>query len=421
MSILAGNGQSGLVSAEVMRVSASMPSVTVTAEASTRGCTAIARVGLSSSQSGGKVEPAPVPCSGIERQALAHCARAFCSKLRSLRTRASTAVTCSATVLSINGLTCAGTLTRAPATTRLVSPSVTCAARFGSRCQAAASFGREVKVTLPLISALALSDLMFTLPICLATLPPSTPAERVADRAGRLRRQRARDVELSGQRRCQRQHVLAAGRHDRAARGGPADVGVLQDLRHRIVGLAGEIARRCAIGGVAYRGERDRDRRQDEGAFRDRRQRRQFDQHRRRRPAARGDPVHRLQADEKRDRDHRDPEQNGLEAHRQPHRPPGLIQGEVYRAGLYGARVADRGYLKQSGNLRVSSDPADLDHGVVPAKAGPITTGLLFEEVSASCAIERPRRMGPCFRRTTLELVSRQKQKWRGDRAIFPA
>ena len=35
MVILAGNGQSGLVSAEVMRVSASMPSVTVTAEAST--------------------------------------------------------------------------------------------------------------------------------------------------------------------------------------------------------------------------------------------------------------------------------------------------------------------------------------------------------------------------------------------------
>ena len=41
--------------------------------------------------------------------------------------------------------------------------------------QAAASFGRAVMVTLPLISALALSDLMFTLPICLATLPPSRP------------------------------------------------------------------------------------------------------------------------------------------------------------------------------------------------------------------------------------------------------
>ena len=64
MTIFGGNGQSGLVCAEVMRVSASMPSVTVTAEASTRGCAAMARVGRNSSQSGGSVEAAPVPCSG---------------------------------------------------------------------------------------------------------------------------------------------------------------------------------------------------------------------------------------------------------------------------------------------------------------------------------------------------------------------
>ena len=76
-----------------MRVSASMPSVSVTAEASTRGCTAIARVGLQLQPERRQVEPAPVPCSGIERQALAHCARAFCSKVRSLRIRASTALT----------------------------------------------------------------------------------------------------------------------------------------------------------------------------------------------------------------------------------------------------------------------------------------------------------------------------------------
>ena len=82
MAMVAGNGQVGLVSAGVMRVSASMPSVSVTAEASTRGCAAIARVGRSSSHSAGIVEPAPVPCSGIERQALAHCTRAFCSKRR---------------------------------------------------------------------------------------------------------------------------------------------------------------------------------------------------------------------------------------------------------------------------------------------------------------------------------------------------
>jgi hypothetical protein len=53
MEIFSGNGQSGVVCAEVMRVSASRPSVSVTAEASTRGCAAMARVGRSSSQSGG--------------------------------------------------------------------------------------------------------------------------------------------------------------------------------------------------------------------------------------------------------------------------------------------------------------------------------------------------------------------------------
>jgi hypothetical protein len=55
----------------------------------------------------------------------------------------------------------------------LVSLRVTCAVKFGSMRQAAASFGRAVMVTLPLISAWALSDLMFTLPIRLAASPPS--------------------------------------------------------------------------------------------------------------------------------------------------------------------------------------------------------------------------------------------------------
>src|SRR6266849_8767931 len=44
--ILSGHGQSGLVSVGVMRVSASIPMVSVTAEASTRGCAAMARIGL---------------------------------------------------------------------------------------------------------------------------------------------------------------------------------------------------------------------------------------------------------------------------------------------------------------------------------------------------------------------------------------
>ena len=175
MAMVAGNGQTGLVSAGVTRVSASMPSVSVTAEASTRGCAAIARVGRTSSHSGGIVEPALAPCSGIERQALAHCTRAFCSRVGSLRRRVCTSAICSATFLSISGLTCAGTLMRAPAAVRLVSPRLTCAARLGSMRQAAASFGRAVMTTLPLISALALMFLMLMPPICLATLPPSSP------------------------------------------------------------------------------------------------------------------------------------------------------------------------------------------------------------------------------------------------------
>jgi len=125
IEIFSGNGQSGLVCVEVIRVSASMPTVSVTADASTCGCAAIARVGRSSSQSAGSVEAAPAPCSWIERQALAHCTRAFCSNARSLRIRAPNASSWSATVLSISGLTCAGTLTRAPAIERLLSPRVT--------------------------------------------------------------------------------------------------------------------------------------------------------------------------------------------------------------------------------------------------------------------------------------------------------
>ena len=90
IAMVAGNGQLGLVSTGVMRVSASMPSVRISACASTRGWAAIARVGRSSSHSAGSDELAPVPCSGIERQALAHCTLALFSKAGSLRIRACT-------------------------------------------------------------------------------------------------------------------------------------------------------------------------------------------------------------------------------------------------------------------------------------------------------------------------------------------
>src|SRR5580704_15576499 len=71
--ILSGNGQSGLVSVGVMRVSASIPIVTVTLLASTFGWAAMAFVGFTSSHSAGIVAVDPAPSSGIERQALAHC------------------------------------------------------------------------------------------------------------------------------------------------------------------------------------------------------------------------------------------------------------------------------------------------------------------------------------------------------------
>ena len=133
----------------------------------------MARIGRISSHNGGTFGVAPVPCSGIERQALAHCFRAFCSKVGSLRIRASTAASWSETALSRNGLTWWGTLMRAPATETLVSPRLTWAARFGSTRHAAANLGREVTVTLPRISALALRFLILIAPICLAALPPS--------------------------------------------------------------------------------------------------------------------------------------------------------------------------------------------------------------------------------------------------------
>ncbi len=89
--------------------------------------------------------------------------------------RLSAALIWSATFLSSTGLICAGTLSFAPATDRLVSPRFTLPLRLGSIRQLAANFGRAVTVTLPLISAEALTALMLMLPICLATLPPSSP------------------------------------------------------------------------------------------------------------------------------------------------------------------------------------------------------------------------------------------------------
>ena len=159
-------------------------------------------------------------------------------------------------------------------------------------------------------------------------------AERVADRAGGLRRQRARDVEGSCQRRRQREHVLCAARRDRTARRRPADIGVLENLRYRIVGLACEVARRAALGGVANRGKRNRCGRKDAGAARYWWQRRQFDKRRRCHPAMRRQPVHQLQTDKKRKHDHRQAKQDRLLTYNQTHHLPEPIQPESLQGGF---------------------------------------------------------------------------------------
>src|ERR1700761_3774003 len=122
----------------------------------------------------------------------------------------------SATFLSSSGLTCAGTLTRAPATERLLSPRFTWPLRLGSIRQVAENFGRALTVTLPLMSAEAFTPLILMLAICLAALgaatafppfvlgggvlgaagAPTPPADGIAHRAGGLGGERARDVQL---------------------------------------------------------------------------------------------------------------------------------------------------------------------------------------------------------------------------------
>ena len=169
MASVAGNGHSGLVCAAVTRVSVAMPSVSVKAPFSIFGCAASARVGRSSSHS----PCTATPCSGIERHSRVHSCRALRSSAPLLRMRCCSCAICSLIALSIIGLTCAGTLTRTPATATELSPSTTCAVRLGSICQFCVSVGRAVIARLPLMSALALNALMLT-PIRSATLPPSS-------------------------------------------------------------------------------------------------------------------------------------------------------------------------------------------------------------------------------------------------------
>jgi len=105
---------------------------------------------------------------------------------------------------------------------------------------AAASFGRDVIMTLPLISALALSALMFHAADLLGDIATEQSAERVpsAPVAFDVSEPVTLSVPSAG---CQRQNILGAGCRDRPARRGPADVGVLQNLRYGLSALPAKL------------------------------------------------------------------------------------------------------------------------------------------------------------------------------------
>ncbi len=78
-------------------------------------------------------------------------------------------------------------------------------------------------------------------------------ADGVADRIGAAG-DRAGGFELAGQRRHHHQCVGPAGHGERPARNIEVEVGIGQKLRHRILRLAGQIARRLRVERVADRG-----------------------------------------------------------------------------------------------------------------------------------------------------------------------
>ena len=131
----------------------------------------------------------------------------------SLRIRADTASICSPTVLSITGLTCAGTLTRAPATERLVSPRLTCAGEIGLEVPGRGEFRPRGDGDAALDFGVGVELLDIDAADLLGGLVAEQAAERVADRAGRLRRQRARDVQ-----RCRSAASPATARPGRRSR-----------------------------------------------------------------------------------------------------------------------------------------------------------------------------------------------------------
>ena len=315
ISTVAGNGQSGLLSAGEMRVSACTPMVSVTAAASIFGCAATARTGRTSSHRSGM--PAAALPSGIDRHIFAHSRRATCSMSGSLRNRACSAFTCSADRAVEQRLHLArqielhrrdreiGVADHRLAGEIGIEPPVRRQRRARGEQDVAAHVGALVERAAGQVAHL------------LAELFVQQAAERagdVADLIADLRADLAGEAERAVERRHDGQAFRASGDRERPARHGPAELGVLQQLPDRVLALAGEVARRLRLERIADRRERDRGRRDHDGGARRGLERRTVGQ--RRPPLGRGrrEPVHREQRRAERDGDHdRDdqpPEQN---------------------------------------------------------------------------------------------------------------
>ena len=155
-----------------------MPTASVTLRASICGCAAAARTGRISSQSCGS--PVVPPPSGIDRHIFTHCSRAARSSEGSLRSRFSSAATCSLTARSINGRASLAMLILMPATCALLSETATCAARLGCSRQFAVTDGFERTVTWARNSTLWSSTLPAMPPTALPRSLPSAPSIRPA-------------------------------------------------------------------------------------------------------------------------------------------------------------------------------------------------------------------------------------------------
>jgi hypothetical protein len=120
--------------------------------------------------------------------------------------------------------------------------------------------------------------------------------EQVPDRTRQvagLARQLAGSPECAGQRGRDGERLGLAGDPERAARDGPAEFGIGEQLRSGVVAFTREIARGLSLQGITDGGQRDRRRGHDRGGAGDRFERRHLGQRRPPFPGSRHQQVHR--------------------------------------------------------------------------------------------------------------------------------